>query len=82
MRRALIVGINDYPNAPLQGCVRDANAIASVLETHGTGGSPNFQVRLMTSPPDEVTRPKLREAIEKLFATECDIAFSDQAPDQ
>lgn len=74
MRRALIVGINDYAGAPLQGCVNDANAIAAVLETHGTG-SPNFQVRLMTSPSDGVTRAKLREAIEKLFATDCDIAL-------
>jgi hypothetical protein len=74
MRRALIVGIDNYAQAPLHGCVRDANAIAAVLETHGTG-SPNFQILLMTSPSDEVTRPKLREAIEKLFATDCDIAL-------
>lgn len=74
MRRALIIGIDDYQQAPLQGCVNDADAMAAVLETHGTG-SPNFQCLLMTSPTDEVTRPKLREAIEKLFATECDIAL-------
>lgn len=74
MRRALIVGIDDYQGAPLHGCVKDANGMAAVLETHGTG-SPNFQVLLMTSPPNEVTRPKLREAIEKLFATDCDIAL-------
>lgn len=74
MRRALIVGIDDYQGAPLNGCVKDANGVAAVLETHGTG-SPNFQVLLMTSPPNEVTRPKLREAIDKLFATECDIAL-------
>lgn len=74
MRRALIVGIDDYGGALLHGCVNDANAVAAVLETHGTG-SPNFQVLLMTSPSDEVTRPKLREAIEKLFATDCDIAL-------
>ena len=74
MRRALIVGIDDYGGAPLHGCVNDANSVAAVLETHGTG-SPNFQVLLMTSPSDEVTRPKLREAIEKLFATDCDIAL-------
>jgi hypothetical protein len=74
MRRALIVGIDNYRQAPLHGCVRDANAVAAVLETHGTG-SPNFQILLMTSPSDEVTRPKLREAIEKLFATNCDIAL-------
>jgi hypothetical protein len=29
----------------------------------------------MTSPSDDVTRPKLREAIEKLFATACDVAL-------
>lgn len=74
MRRALIIGIDDYCQAPLHGCVRDANALAAVLESHGTG-SPNFQILLMTSPSDEVTRPKLREAIEKLFATDCDIAL-------
>ena len=74
MRRALIVGIDDYPGAPLHGCVNDANTMAAVLETHGSG-SPNFQPRLMTSPSDEVTKPKLREAIEKLYATECDIAL-------
>ena len=74
MRRALIVGIDDYEGAPLHGCVNDANAVAAALETHGTG-SPNFQILLMTSPSDEVTRPKLREAVEKLFATECDIAL-------
>ena len=27
MRRALLVGINDYPSAPLSGCVNDANAM-------------------------------------------------------
>jgi hypothetical protein len=74
MRRALIVGIDDYVGAPLQGCVNDANSIAAVLETHGTG-SPNFQIRLMTSPSNVVTRATLREAIEKLFATDCDIAL-------
>ncbi len=74
MRRALIVGIDDYGGAPLHGCVNDANAVAAALETHGAG-SPNFQVLLMTSPSDEVTRATLREAIEKLFATDCDIAL-------
>ena len=74
MRRALIVGIDDYPGTPLGGCVNDAKAIETVLETHGTG-CPNFQSLLMTSPSDEVTKSELREAIEKLFATDCDIAL-------
>ena len=74
MRRALIVGIDNYNQAPLSGCVNDANAMAAVLEAHGTG-SPNFQIRLVTSPSEHLTRAKLRSAIEMLFATECDIAL-------
>lgn len=74
MRRALVVGIDDYEQAPLGGCVNDANAVASVLAKHSSG-LPNFATRLVTSPPNSVTRPGLREAIIKLFATECDIAL-------
>ena len=74
MRRALIVGIDDYDQTPLSGCVNDANSVATVLETHGTG-SPNFDIRLETSPSKNLTRSALRDAITKLFETECDIAL-------
>lgn len=74
MRRALIVGIDNYPSAPLSGCVNDANSVASILEVHADG-SPNFSVKLMTDPSTSVTRSNLREAIEHLFAEECDIAL-------
>lgn len=74
MRRALVVGINNYPGAPLSGCVNDASAIASVLETHGDGG-PNFAVKLMTGPNDSITKATLKEAVVSLFAGECDIAL-------
>lgn len=74
MKRALIVGIDDYPFAPLGGCVNDANAIAGVLEVNGDG-SPNFAVRLMTSPAERVTKASLRESIETLFDGECDVAL-------
>jgi len=74
MRRALVVGINDYPGAQLLGCVNDANSIASVLETH-SDGSPNFSVKLITKPGAEITRSSLKEAVESLFAGECDIAL-------
>lgn len=73
MRRALVVGLNDYPGHPLRGCVNDANSIASVLESHGDG-SPNFAIRLVTEAP-EITRPRLRAAIEAVFAQECDVAL-------
>jgi len=74
MRKALIVGINDYPGAKLQGCLSDANAIASVLGTHGDGG-PNFAVKLLTAPSNIVGRAEIRGAIEKLFAGDCDICL-------
>ncbi len=74
MRRALIVGIDDYMGGPLHGCVNDANSMAEILETHGTG-FPNFQVLLMTSPSEAVTRSTLRSSVEKLFATDCEIAL-------
>ena len=74
MRRALIVGIDDYKQAPLSGCVNDANAIAAVLATHATG-APNFDTLLISSPPTSLTRVTLRDAIVKLFETECDVAL-------
>lgn len=74
MRKALVVGINDYPNSPLRGCVNDANAIANILGTHGDG-APNFSVKLVTSPSESIDRAKLRGAIENLFEGECDIAL-------
>ncbi len=74
MRKALVVGINAYPSSPLHGCVNDATAIATLLETHGDG-SPNFGVRLMTCPTVSITRPVLREAIELLFTGDSDMAL-------
>jgi hypothetical protein len=41
MKKALIVGIDNYQSSPLKGCVNDANAIAKTLETNGDD-SPNF----------------------------------------
>lgn len=74
MKKALIIGINDYPSSPLQGCVNDANTLATVLESNGDG-SPNFAVRKVTSPSQSITRPVLREAIEQLFSGDCDMVL-------
>lgn len=74
MKKALIIGINNYPSSPLSGCVNDANSIATILESNGDG-SPNFGVRLITSPSDIVDRSSLREAIEQLFSGESDMTF-------
>ena len=74
MRKALVVGINDYPAKPLCGCVNDANAIKAILETH-EGGAPNFNVKLLTSPGTTVDRAKLRGAVDELFLGDCDVAL-------
>ena len=47
-KKALIVGIDDYPNSPLSGCVNDALGMASTLERNGSG-SVNFAVNSLTS---------------------------------
>lgn len=74
MRKALIVGIDDYPTSPLNGCVNDAIEIASKLETNGDG-SPNFGVNCITSNKIEVTSALLVEALEDLFSGDADTAL-------
>src|SRR5712692_9374772 len=74
MRKALVVVINDYPNAPLRGSVNDAISIGNVFGTHGDG-APNFGVKLLTSPSESITRPKLKAEIEALFAGDPDVAL-------
>lgn len=71
MKRALIVGIDDYPTAPLSGCVNDAVAIANTLEKNGDG-SPNFAVRLLTSNEDDISTEVLNKAVEELFVGDAD----------
>ncbi len=74
MKKALIVGIDDYPSSPLTGCVSDASSMASILATNGDG-SPNLEVKLMTSPSSSITKSTLRHAIESLFEGNGDMAL-------
>jgi hypothetical protein len=59
IERALIIGINDYPGAPLDGCVNDAKIWTSLLKQAGT------DVRLVTN--GEATA-------ERMYSEICDIA--------
>lgn len=74
MRRALIVGLDDYPDNELQGCVNDAERVAEVLSRHHDGRV-NFHCEVVTSPPDAVTRAFMREKIFNLFGDPADVAF-------
>lgn len=74
MRRALLVGIDDYPEAPLAGCVNDALKMAELLERN-EDGSPNFACRVMIAPGLSVTKASLREPLEDLFGNDGDAAL-------
>jgi hypothetical protein len=74
MRRALLVGVDHYPQSPLAGCVNDANRMQGLLRRHHDG-SPNFDCRLMVSSETQITRAALRQAVEDLFAGDVDVAL-------
>jgi hypothetical protein len=74
VRRALVVGIDDYSSSPLTGCVADAEAIRELLERNHDG-SRNFDVRLITAPSETITRSTLREAITELFIQPAEVAL-------
>lgn len=71
MRRALIVGIDDYPFAPLNGCVNDANKMYEIL-CRNEDKSPNFDCRVILN---DVTKSALKKAIEDLFKDDVDVAL-------
>lgn len=74
MRRALVVGIDDYHTDPLEGCVRDANRLSTIISRH-YDGTPNFACQQLTSPPNAVTRATLRRNIELLFRDDPEVAL-------
>lgn len=63
MRKALVVGIDDYPGARLNGCINDATTVAELLDKNADG-SPNFEVRLFITVR---TKAELKTAILKTF---------------
>jgi uncharacterized caspase-like protein len=64
MKKALVVGINKYPSAPLYGCVKDATDFSNLIASNGDH-SANFNVLLQTDVP---RKSKLRELIQDLFS--------------
>lgn len=79
MKRALLVGVDDYPSvSSLDGCVADATALRDLLLKHADG-SPNWRTELITSESglDAITRGSLRGALTELFANarDADLLF-------
>ena len=74
MKKALVIGIDDYPDQPLSGCVNDAVSIANKLERNGDG-APNFSVRLLTSNEESIETALISSAVAKLFEGDADTAL-------
>jgi hypothetical protein len=74
MRKALIIGINDYPKCPLAGCENDAVRISKLLEKH-YDDAPNFSCHSYLSSNEKISRDFLRKSLEKLFADPADAAL-------
>jgi uncharacterized caspase-like protein len=71
MRKALIVGIDNYPKGRLRGCCNDADAMNRLLRNHGDG-SPNFSTKLAK---DVSTKSQLLQLINECFSGDADVAL-------
>lgn len=71
MRKALVVGIDKYKYNPLKGCVNDANAFATIIESNGDG-SPNFDVRQLS---EQISSGELRAHVTELFTGNNEVAL-------
>ena len=74
VKRALIVGVDDYPEDQLTGCCADAEALSQVLGRHANGEK-NFECVTLTSPPSKVTRASLRASLYELFRDPADAVY-------
>lgn len=71
MKKALVIGIDEYPSAPLHGCVNDAIAVAELLKVNGDG-SPNFDVSLNLNVKNKAV---FLELLERLFSGDDDASL-------
>ena len=71
MRKALIVGIDDYKTCPLKGCCNDADSIEQILRCNGDE-SPNFSTKIFKNVQTKATLKKL---IEDCFSGDADVAL-------
>ncbi|MCC6373075.1 MAG: caspase family protein [Bacteroidia bacterium] len=71
MKQALIIGIDNYPNQPLNGSVNDATEVAKILNYNGDG-SVNFDIKLVLNVG---TRSELRGMIRNLFNSDADVVL-------
>ena len=71
MRKALVVGIDNYSQCPLRGCCNDADKLEKLL-SRNDDDSPNFAVKLQKNIS---TKAILRKHIEECFSGDADVAL-------
>lgn len=74
MRKALLVGINDYSFGKLNGCIPDANKMQNIL-ARDYDNTPNFNCKKLISSEITIDIPTLKEHIIDLFSADCDVAL-------
>lgn len=70
-RKALVVGINDYPDCQLHGCLNDAEAVKDFLANHDNG-DPNFDV---WKKENVKTKGELKKCINQCFGGDAEVAL-------
>lgn len=72
MRRALLIGINNYPGTlRLGGCIEDIRCLKNAIDRHGNGEK-NFGVKLLENVQ---TSEEIMENIIELFHDDADVAL-------
>ncbi|RZJ89588.1 MAG: caspase family protein [Chryseobacterium sp.] len=71
MKKALVIGINDYPTAPLTGAVNDAKIISELLKVNGNDTT-NFEVNTVYNATD---KSQLLTEISSFFNVSADMAL-------
>lgn len=71
MRKALLVGIDNYPQCPLDGCCKDVDGVEGVLSRNGDG-SINFDTKKALNVR---TKGELRMLVEDCFSGDTDVAL-------
>jgi len=71
MKKALVIGINNYPTDPLKGAINDAQSVSEILKVNGNDTT-NFEVKSIY---DVQTRGELLTEISDFFKLDADMGF-------
>lgn len=71
IRKALVVGIDEYPSCPLEGCCNDSEMIKDLL-ANNEDGAPNFSVWQKNNVN---TKAELLRLIDSCFSGDADVAL-------